>query len=53
MRDTEGGSWITVELALKGWSGDRNLYVEDLAGRRLLLRLSRVDNLLHLLAAED
>ncbi|WP_143186331.1 phosphotransferase [Paenibacillus sp. P3E] len=33
-------SWSTVEPVLKGWSSDRKFYVEDLAGRRLLLRLS-------------
>lgn len=33
-------SWTTVEPVLKGWSSDRKFYVQDQAGRRLLLRLS-------------
>lgn len=33
-------SWSMVEPVLKGWSSDRKFYVEDVAGHRLLLRLS-------------
>lgn len=33
-------NWITIEPVLKGWSDDKKFYIEDKAGRKLLLRLS-------------
>ncbi|MNO33513.1 Phosphotransferase enzyme family protein [compost metagenome] len=38
-------SWTKIEPVLKGWSSDRKFYVEDQAGRKLLLRLSPAGSL--------
>lgn len=33
-------SWTNIEPVLKGWSSDKKYYIEDVEGRKLLLRLS-------------
>ncbi|UQZ34890.1 aminoglycoside phosphotransferase [Paenibacillus sp. PK3_47] len=41
LQDIPGSEdWVTVEPVLKGWSSDQKYYIEDKAGRKLLLRLS-------------
>lgn len=37
-------SWTTLEPVQKGWSSDAKYYIEDQAGRKLLLRLSAIGN---------
>lgn len=36
-------SWTIIEPILKGWSEDKKYYVEDEAGRKLLLRISGIE----------
>lgn len=36
-------SWTIIEPVLKGWSEDKKYYVEDEAGRKLLLRISGIE----------
>ncbi|MNN25959.1 Phosphotransferase enzyme family protein [compost metagenome] len=33
-------TWRTIEPVLKGWSDDKKVYIEDIEGNKLLLRLS-------------
>lgn len=37
-------SWITLEPVQKGWSNDKKYYIEDRGGRKLLLRLSAIED---------